>query len=43
VFAIDLVRCEQSRRRPVNVGGERHAKLDRIDELKQREVLLFNG
>jgi hypothetical protein len=41
VFVIDLVRCGQSRRRPVNGGGERRAELDVGVWLKEGELLHF--
>jgi hypothetical protein len=37
-----LFECRQSRRRPVNGGGERRADLDVGVWLKERELLLFS-
>jgi hypothetical protein len=43
VFVIDLVRCKQSRRRPVNICGEHCAELDYARCPKEREMLLLDG
>jgi len=43
VFVIDLVRCEQARRRLVNTSGERRAEINEGGGLKEREVPVVNG